>query len=72
MADAYPNLGVKLIEAARLAVAMHLYQGHGGNETGRQQVVIGGAGPAFFTDEELPIAPDRLVRSSRLAEGGAE
>lgn len=53
------SLGERLVQAARLAVAMHLYQavdpngqrGRGDDELGllvtapRQQVVIGGSGP---------------------------
>lgn len=72
MADAMPNLGQKMVEAAWMAVAMHLRQAQSVEETRRRQAVIGGADPAYFTEEALPMATDRSQRSPLLAEGGAE
>ena len=63
------TLGQRIVQAARLAVAMHLYQavdpdGHHGNRThdddevgsgptSRQRVVIGGTGPRVVDDESV-------------------
>jgi hypothetical protein len=74
MSDATINLGARVVEAARLAVAMHLYQS-AANFSG-QRVQIGGAGLTIsgadrnpLTDDKLPAARDRdLLRSTRLAD----
>ena len=47
----YQDLGRRIVRAARLAVAVHLYKSAGlSNRT--QRVVIGGAGPYLVTDDE--------------------
>ena len=56
--DVSETLGKRIVEAARMAVAVHLYQA--AHESVRiirqQQVVIGGAGPRLVTDDELSAA----------------
>ena len=69
--DVPQNLGQRIVDAARLAVAAHLHASLDGVSNFRQRVVIGGAGPDFVTDDVLPFAR----RSHRLAEnadGAAE
>jgi hypothetical protein len=77
------SLGERLVRAAHLAVAAHLgrsmaspadfKQGNSG-----RRIVIGGAGPAWFTEEPTSSVVDRSVqveasdRSTLSAEGGAE
>jgi hypothetical protein len=67
------TLGQRIVQAARLAVAMHLYQavdpdGHHGHRTLdddevdrastlRQRVVIGGTGPRVLDDEPKVVDP---------------
>ena len=71
------SIGERLVRAAHLAVAAHLGQSMTQNANGRR-IVIGGAGPAWFTDEPTSSAVDRSVRveasdrSTLSAEGGAE
>lgn len=56
MADVSQDLGQRIVQAARLAVAMHLARAASGVEsTGR--VEIGGAGPRVLTDEQTPPPP---------------
>jgi hypothetical protein len=50
MDSAYDELGTRILNAARLAVAMHL-NGAVRPDATRRQVVIGGAGPHFVTDD---------------------
>ncbi|HEV7299661.1 MAG TPA: hypothetical protein VGN72_09875 [Tepidisphaeraceae bacterium] len=60
------DLGARVLNAARLAVAMHLSQSTP-NENAHRQVVIGGAGPRFVTDG-MPGAPvDRAARDMSRA-----
>jgi hypothetical protein len=47
----YQDLGRRIVRAARLAVAVHLYESAGLSDR-RQRVVIGGAGPYLVTDDE--------------------
>ena len=63
--DVSQTLGQRIVEAARLAVAAHLHASLDGVHHFRQRVVIGGAGPDFITDDELPRSTDR---SHRLAD----
>ena len=71
------SIGERLVRAAHLAAAAHLGQSMAQNANGRR-IVIGGAGPAWFTDEPTSSAVDRSVkveasdRSTLSAEGGAE
>lgn len=68
MDSAYDDLGTRILNAARLAVAMHL-NGANQNDAARRQVGIGGAGAHFVTDD-MPNDPvNRAARepSSRAA-----
>ena len=56
----YDNLGTRIVRAARLAAAVHLYEsargdllGDQGDTSFSQQVVIGGAGPCLVTDDHV-------------------
>jgi hypothetical protein len=44
------DLGARVMNAARLAVAMHLHASVQ-PDAGHRQIVIGGAGPRFVTDD---------------------
>ena len=72
------SLGERLVRAAHLAVAAHLGQSMATPMNSGRRIVIGGAGPAWFTDEPTSPAVDRSVqveasdRSTLSAEGGAE
>ena len=60
--DVPQNLGQRIVEAARLAVAAHLHASLDGVHQFRQRVVIGGAGPvspAGAGDSRLPHRPSR-------------
>ena len=70
--DVSQTLGQRIVEAARLAVAAHLHASLDGVHHFRQQVVIGGAGPDFITDDVLPRSTDRSHRSVDHADGAAE
>ena len=73
------RLGERVVKAARLAVAVHLFESlwpHAsdaraaspGSEQQRaigQQVAIGGAGPYFVTEDEPPVLPPAAGRSTR-------
>ena len=61
--DVTQNLGQRIVEAARLAVAAHLHASLEGVHQFRQRVVIGGAGPDFITEDVLPRSRDRSHRS---------
>jgi hypothetical protein len=61
--DVSQTLGQRIVEAARLAVVAHLHASLEGVHQFRQQVVIGGAGPDFITDDVLPRSNDRSHRS---------
>jgi hypothetical protein len=45
MDDKFENLGVRIIQAARMAVAVHLHQGVELTSNRSQRVVIGRSGP---------------------------
>ncbi len=45
-------LGERIVQAARLAVAVHLFESLKTVDAYRQQVVIGGAGPRTRTSDE--------------------
>jgi hypothetical protein len=47
----YQDLGRRIVRAARLAVAVHLYESAELADSS-QRVVIGGAGPSLVTDDE--------------------
>ena len=66
MDHALDSLGTRVLNAARLTVAMHLNQRSSTNAVCRQ-VVIGGAGPHFVTDD-APTAPvESAARDSSRA-----
>ncbi|MGE5609351.1 MAG: hypothetical protein ACM359_08860 [Bacillota bacterium] len=69
MIDARATLGQRIVEAARLAMLMHLGQLQ---QEASQQEATGGAGPRFSKDGELRMTGDRLLRSPHDAAGGAE
>jgi hypothetical protein len=74
------SIGERLVRAAHLAVAAHLGQSMANPNASGRRIVIGGAGPAWFTDEPTSSAVDRPEQIERLAsdrstlsaEGGAE
>jgi hypothetical protein len=66
MDQAMADLGTRVLNAARLAVAMHMNQASSTNAVGRQ-VMIGGAGPRYVTDDK-PTAPvESAARDSSRA-----
>lgn len=71
--DALQNLGQRIVQAARLAVAMHLAGEllESDDPAMRRNICIGGAGDDGFTDEAPSIARDEPA-SSFFADGGAE
>lgn len=69
-AEALQNLGQRIVQAARMAVAMHLADVMLTDDR-RRNINIGGAGEDGFTDEAPPTFGDRLARPSDTAEGGA-
>ena len=48
----YQDLGRRIVRAARLAAAVHMYESAGVSDL-RQRVVIGGAGPRLVTDDDV-------------------
>lgn len=72
------SIGERLVRAAHLAVAAHLGASMSTQNASGRRIVIGGAGPAWFTEEPTSLAVDRSVkvdasdRSTLSAEGGAE
>jgi len=65
------TLGQRIVEAARLALVMHLRQEQD-VQWQRQQEATGGAEPRFSKDGELAATNGRFGRLSLIAEGGAE
>jgi hypothetical protein len=71
--DAKQSLGQRMVEAARLAVMMHLQQSATDQIESIRQIAIGGTGPVVggadraFRDEPLPKS---LEAWSRRATGG--
>jgi hypothetical protein len=66
MTDASQDLGSRIVQAARLAVAMHLAKSCSDtNPTGRT-LAIGGAGPRVLKDEQTPalLTGERPRRST--------
>ena len=62
------TLGQRIVAAARVAVAMHLQQQvEQISRDTRQRVAIGGAGPHYVTDDELPAATGRAERLTASA-----
>lgn len=71
-----PGLGERLVKAARLAVAVHLFEASqqsarrfgaaGHTNVFRQRVVIGGAGPSFVTDDAGGASPRATQGISRV------
>lgn len=70
--DALQNLGSRIVQAARLAVAMHLADEllSDDDPTNGRNIRIGGADDDGFTDEAPPIARDEHS-SSFSADGAA-
>jgi hypothetical protein len=74
------TIGERLVRTAHLAVAAHLGQSMTNPNASGRRIVIGGAGPTWFTDEPSSSAVDRTEtveglgsdRSTLSAEGGAE
>jgi hypothetical protein len=64
------DLGQRIAQAARLAVALHTGAVMG--DDSRQRVGIGGVGPAFVTDDALPYVARSGFPGRALAEGAAE
>ncbi len=65
------TLGQRIVDAARLALAMHMRQEED-EERERRCEAPGGAGPHYSTEGELPAADGRHGRLSLKVEGGAE
>lgn len=67
MADTSQDLGQRIVQAARLAVAMHLAESLSPFKTGGRTVAIGGAGAQHVLKEEQSSAstmtPERPRRS---------
>lgn len=71
--DMTNDLGTRVLNAARLAVAMHLAGNarlHYADATARgaeagRKVVIGGTGPHFVTDDNSTIASTTADRAAR-------
>jgi len=63
MDNAYDDLGTRILNAARLAVAMHL-QSAIQPDAARRQVVIGGTGPHFVTDDMPNETVNRAARET--------
>ena len=75
MADGFDTLGTRILQAARMAVAMHLNQAtesHGLNRG--QRVVIGRAGPQVVPQFPPTADPstDGMLPAACSAEGAAE
>jgi len=70
------SIGERLVRAAQLAAAAHLGLSMSTPNASGRRIVIGGAGPTWFTDEPSSSAVDRPEaasdRSTLSAEGGAE
>ena len=74
------SIGERLVRAAHLAAAAHLGRSMATQNASGRRIVIGGAGPAWFTEEPSSSAVDRdetverlgSDRSTLSAEGGAE
>jgi hypothetical protein len=49
------ELGRRIVQAAYLALAVHLHR----DEQARQQQMAGGAGRGFSTDGSLPLSAER-------------
>lgn len=62
-ASTHIDLGAKILAAAQMAVAMHLYESVADAPTHvRQRVTIGGAGPRIVvTEDDLPTAAGRAA-----------
>lgn len=67
MANVWNHLGERIVQAARMAVALHLQQD--GEESTRQRDQAGGAGDGgtskaapLFTDDPLPMESGRPAR----------
>jgi hypothetical protein len=66
MADESQDLGQRIVQAARLAVAMHLAESLSGFERSGRTVSIGGAGAQVLTEEQSSastMTPERPRRS---------
>ena len=66
MADVSQDLGSRIVQAARLAVAMHLARSCSGVNSGGQTCAIGGAGARELTDEQgsMPLMTGERPRRS--------
>ena len=65
------TLGQRIVEAARLALVMHLRHEQDEQRL-RQHEATGGAGPRFSKERELDATNGRFARLSFIAEEGAE
>jgi len=65
MADVSQDLGSRIVQAARLAVAMHLAQSCSSvDSTGRTNATVGGADPRVLTDGQSPLMTGERPRRS--------
>lgn len=65
MADVSQDLGSRIVQAARLAVAMHLAGECSGVDSSQRKSATGGAGPSALTDERpLLMTGERPRRSA--------
>lgn len=64
----YHDLGRRIVRAARLAAAIHMYEAAGLWQLTRR-VVIGGAGPCLVTDDDVTDDDSRRVEPSPRAGG---
>jgi hypothetical protein len=68
MDASYEKLGQRIVEAARMAAAIHLHQSIEERvPMFRQPVSIGGAGPEFVTDDERPTGARNNTQRWRIA-----
>ena len=63
------TLGERIVQAARLAVAVHLFESLKTVDAYRQQVVIGGAGPRTRSADEGDTALVRARMRSNATDG---
>jgi hypothetical protein len=66
--EKYQDLGRRIVRAARLAAAVHMYEAADLSDLA-QRVVIGGAGPCLVTDDNVTEDDRRRVEPSPRAGG---
>ena len=64
MADVSQDLGSRIVQAARLAVAMHLAQSSSSVESNGRTGAIGGADPRVLKDGQSPLLTGERPRRS--------